>query len=91
LPQDVPIYPGAQVQIIAPGSAEFQINADMKTIEDFYIEKLNAAGWAADGDPKQASGSYLQNWKKGNQNISITLVPSGTNTGLVIVCPTCNP
>lgn len=91
LPQDVPIYPGALVQIIAPGSAEFQINADMKTIENFYIEKLNAAGWAADGNPKQASGSYLQNWKKGDQNISITLVPSGTNTALVIVCPTCNP
>jgi hypothetical protein len=89
LPQDVPIYPGALVQTIAPGSAEFQINTDMKTIENYYIDKLNAAGWAADGAPREASGSYLQNWKKGDQNISITLVPSGTNTGLVIVCPTC--
>ena len=28
LPQDVPVYPGAVVQIINPGMAEFQINAE---------------------------------------------------------------
>lgn len=89
LPKDVPVYLGAVAQIITPGMAEFQVNADMKTLEDFYTQQLTAAGWAPDGAPIQASGSYLQNWKKGDQSISITLVPSGTNTGLVIMCSTC--
>ncbi|MGD0879811.1 MAG: hypothetical protein ABSA01_16925 [Anaerolineales bacterium] len=91
LPQDVPIYPGALVQIITPGSAEFQISTDMQTVENYYEQHLTAAGWLANGTPNEASGNYLQNWKKGDQAISITLVPSGANTALVIECPTCNP
>jgi hypothetical protein len=39
LPQDLPIYPGTVVQIITPGSAEFQVNADMQTIEKYYVDK----------------------------------------------------
>ncbi len=91
LPQDVPIYPGALVQIITPGSAEFQISVDMQTVENYYDQQLAAAGWTADGVPIQTSGNYLQNWKKGSQAVSITLVPSGANTALVIECSTCNP
>jgi hypothetical protein len=90
LPQDMPLYPGALVQIIAPGSAEFQVSADLQTIENFYKDKLSAAGWVLDGAPTRVSGGYFQNWKKGDQAISITLVPSGTETGLLIECSTCN-
>jgi hypothetical protein len=90
LPQDVPVYPGAVVQTITPGSAEFQISADLQTVENYYDQHLAAAGWSADGAPNEASGNYLQNWKKGDQKISITLVPSGANTALVIECSTCN-
>jgi hypothetical protein len=89
LPPDVPIYPGAVVQTITPGSAEFLISADMQMVENYYDQQLAAAGWAADGAPNEASGNYLQNWMKGNQKISITLVPSGANTALVIECPSC--
>lgn len=91
LPQDVPIYPGASVQLVTPGSAEFLVNTDMNTVENYYNDQLKAAGWAQDGGPIEASGSYLQNWMKGAQKISITLVPLGTTTNLVIECSTCNP
>jgi hypothetical protein len=91
LPQDVPIYPGATAQIITPGSAEFQVSADMKTIEDYYNQQLTAAGWAPDGAPMEASGTFIQNWTKGDQKISITLAPSGANIMLMIDCSTCNP
>ena len=60
LPQDVPIYPGALVQIITLGSAEFQIEADMQTVEKYYDQHLTSSGWAADGAPNEASGNYLQ-------------------------------
>ncbi len=91
LPQGVPIYPGATAQIIIPGSAEFQVNADMKTLEDYYNQQLPSAGWAPDGSPMEVSGSYIQNWTKGNQKITISLVTSDSNTMLMINCPSCNP
>ncbi len=91
LPQDVPIYPGATVQIITTGSAEFQVSADMNTIEKYYNEKLTASGWTPSGSPMEVSGSYMQNWTKGDQKITITLVASDANTMLMIECPTCNP
>ena len=89
LPQDVPIYPGATVQMIAPGMAEFQVNADMNTVESYYNEHLKAAGWTLDGNPIESAGSYLENWKKDAQKISIILVPSGAKINLVINCSSC--
>ena len=56
----MPIYPGALVQIITLGSAEFQIEADMQTVEKYYDQHLTSSGWAADGAPNEASGNYLQ-------------------------------
>ncbi len=88
--QDLPIYPGAVVQIITPGSDEFQVNTDIQTIEKYYVDKLTTAGWTLDGAPTRVSGGYFQNWKKPGQAVSITLVPSGTATGLLIECSTCN-
>ena len=90
LPQDVPIYPGATPQIITSGSAEFQVNADLKTIEDYYNQQLPAAGWSPSGSPINISGSYMQDWKKGDQKITITLVTSDATIMLMIECPTCN-
>lgn len=89
LPQDVPIYPGAVVQIITPGSAEFQVSADLKTIENYYIDQLKAAGWSPSANTIEVSGSYIQEWTKGDQKINITLVTSDANTMLMIDCPTC--
>jgi hypothetical protein len=91
LPPDVPIYPGATPQLITPGSAEFQVSGDLKAIEDFYNQQLTAAGWAPDGSPMEASGTFIQNWTKGDQKISITLATSDANTMLMIDCSTCNP
>jgi hypothetical protein len=79
------------VQIITPGSAEFQVNADIKTLEDYYNKQLTAAGWAPSDSSVEASGSYIQDWTKGDQKITISLVTSDSNTMLGINCPSCNP
>ena len=91
LPQDVPIYPGATAQLITPGSVEFQVNADLQTIEDYYNQQLPSAGWTPNGSPMEVSGSYMQDWIKGSQNITITLLTSNATTTLMIECSTCNP
>jgi hypothetical protein len=91
LPKDVPIYPGAVVQMINPGQAEFQINANIKLIENYYYQKLINAGWVPAGTPMEVSGTFMEDWIKGNQKITITLVPSEPNIMLMIDCPTCVP
>jgi hypothetical protein len=90
LPQDVPIYPGAVVQLINPGMATFQITADVATIKGFYQDQMPAAGWIPDGNPIESSGSYMQNWKKNSQSVSIEVVPMDQKTSmLVISCDSC--
>jgi len=90
LPQDVPIYPGAVVQLITPGNASFQVNADMNTIKNYYEDQLKAAGWTLDTSYVD-SGSVLEDWVKGNQKVSIGIVSSGNNLQLSIGCSTCVP
>ena len=89
LPQDVPIYPGAEVQIITPGNASFTVNTNLNTIEDYYTNQLKAAGWTPGMSTVEGSSSYLQDWTKGDQAISVSLVASGENTMLDINCSTC--
>jgi hypothetical protein len=92
LPQDVPIYQGASVLNITPGTATFQVNASLDTLKNFYEEQLITAGWVPDGLPIEASGSYLQNWKKGDQQISIIISPYMDNSSMLIInCSTCLP
>jgi hypothetical protein len=92
LPQDVPIYQGASVVNITPGTATFQVNASLDTLKNFYEEQLITAGWVPDGLPIEASGTYLQNWKKGDQQISIIISPYlDNNSMLMINCSTCMP
>ena len=89
LPQDLPIYPGATVQMVTPGTAQFLVKTDMITIENYYKEKLPAAGWSPSGSAIEVSGSYMQDWAKGSQKITLTLVTSGGSTMLMIDCPAC--
>lgn len=89
LPQDVPIYPGAVVQLLAPGMAGFQVNADMNTIKNYYLLQLTAAGWTLDISSEDSNG-ILENWVKGNQKVSIFISSSGASN-LSISCSTCVP
>jgi hypothetical protein len=89
LPQDVPIYPGAEVQIITPGNASFTVNTNLNTIAYYYTNQLKAAGWTPGMSTVEGSSSYLQDWTKGDQAISVSLVASGENTMLDINCSTC--
>jgi hypothetical protein len=91
LPTDVPFYPGAVAQSISPGSIVFQSSADMDTIEAYYTSQMKAAGWTMSGTPFEASGTTLETWTKGSQEIDITIGPSGDNNvnDIVIACPSC--
>jgi hypothetical protein len=89
LPADVPIYPGAVLQMVTPGTVEYQIDASLDTVKKYYEEQMKAAGWTPDGNAIEISGSYLQTWKKDNQKITVQIMSTGTGSMLILDCSTC--
>lgn len=89
LPKDLPIYPCAVVQLITPGSAGFLVSTDMSTVENYYIDQMKAAGWTPNGTSYEDSNSFMEEWTKGDQTISIGLSTDGNNTDLSINCTGC--
>jgi hypothetical protein len=89
LPSDVPIYPGAVLTLVAPGTATFQIDASLDTVKMFYEDQMKAAGWTPDGKAIEISGSYMQSWMKGNQKITVSIMSIENGSMLLLDCPTC--
>jgi hypothetical protein len=89
MPGDVPIYPGAVLLMAAPGTAEYQIDAIVKTVKDYYVEKMKEAGWAPDGDAYETPAMYLQTWTKDNQKITVTISSYEDGSMLILDCSTC--
>jgi hypothetical protein len=84
LPADVPIYQGAVIQMVTPGNLSFEAGASVDTVTKFYDDALTAAGWQ-----KEASQAILM-WKKGSQEISVTIVQASDNKSSVnIFCIGC--
>jgi len=77
LPSDVPIYPGALNQMVVPGTAAFEVPADVDTIRSFYEQKLRAAGWSMDGTAITTGDNYMSNWSKGSQKLTIIIATEG--------------
>ena len=92
LPTGVPIYQGAVPQMIIPGTAGFEVPASYDTIKNFYLDQMQAAGWAISGTPIETTGAYIADWTKGNQALSITITANGDNdTYFTIACSSCKP
>jgi hypothetical protein len=85
LPADIPIYPGATIQSATPGTVTFQAEASLETVKNYYVEKLNAAGWTPDGQPTESEGMIIMNWNKEDQSVMIMLTSTGANDCLVII------
>jgi hypothetical protein len=84
LPADVPLYPGATIQSVKPGTVDFQTDASLEIVKDFYVEKLTAAGWTP-GDFLESEGMSMKDWKKGNQTITINIISIVPNECLVTI------
>jgi hypothetical protein len=84
LPADVPLYPGATIQNVKPGTVDFQTDASLETVKNFYVEKLTAAGWTP-GDFSESTGISIKDWKKGNQSINVSIISIGENKCLITI------
>jgi len=89
LPEDVPIYTGAVLLYASPGTAEYTIDASVETVLTFYMNKLQEAGWAADGAAVETPGMSIQNWSKGSQKLSVMITTYQDGSMLVLDCSTC--
>jgi hypothetical protein len=84
LPADVPLYPGATIQSVKPGTVDFQTDASLEAVKDFYVEKLTTAGWTP-GDFSESAGISIKDWKKGNQSINVSIISIVENECLVTI------
>jgi hypothetical protein len=84
LPADVLLYPGATIQNVKPGTVDFQTDASLETVKNFYVEKLTAAGWTP-GDFSESTGISIKDWKKGNQSINVSIISIGENKCLITI------
>ena len=89
LPGDVPIYPGAVLLLAAPGTAEYTIGASVETVKNYFMDNMKEAGWAPDGNAIETPGMYMQVWKKGDQQITVTIAPYEDGSMLILDCSTC--
>ncbi len=89
LPKDLPVYPGAVVLIVAPGTVEYQVEASLEAVKQFYEKEMRAAGWSPDGNAFENPGSYMQNWMKADQKVGLTIISDGHSTTIIFDCSAC--
>jgi hypothetical protein len=63
---------------------DFQTDASLETVKNFYVEKLTAAGWTP-GDFSESTGISIKDWKKGNQSINVSIISIGENKCLITI------
>lgn len=89
LPDDVPIYTGAVLQMANPGTVEYTINASVETVMTFYVNTLQEAGWAPESAAVDTPGMSVQNWSKGSQKLTVMITSYEDGSMLVLDCSTC--
>jgi hypothetical protein len=85
LPEDVPIYPGAEVSFSTEGMTAFNAADGVSDVADFYREALSAEGWTMESDDEMGS-MVQQTWKKGERTLTL-LVSSedGGSSGMITI------
>jgi hypothetical protein len=88
LPADVPIYQGAEIQFVSPGTISFQAPASLDAVTQFYDGALAGAGWQV--QPIQVP--TMKTWKKDAVEISVVIMEAGPQqSNVMISCVNCTP
>ena len=84
LPADVPIYQGAVIDMVVPGNVTYNTDASVDTVTKFYDDALTTAGWQ-----KEETVASNVTWKKGNQQITVTILDEDGKGLVDITCLSC--
>jgi hypothetical protein len=88
LPEDVPLYPGATGLIKLNAQViEFGTSDTVEQVDQFYQKQMPAQKWTLVGTTKQGV-NIIQIWQKDNRIVSISILPQGGKTVVMITFQT---
>ncbi len=88
LPVDVPLYPGATGLIkLTDQAVEFQTSDTPNQVDQFYQQQMPAQKWTLMSNTKQGT-TIIQLWQKDNRLVSVTIIPQGEKTVVMITFQT---
>jgi hypothetical protein len=84
LPTDIPLYPGATGLLkLTDQAVEFQTSDTPDQVDQFYQQQMPAQKWKLMSNTKQGT-SIIQMWQKDNRIVSISILPQGEKTAVMI-------
>lgn len=69
----IPVMPGAIAGDESEGLYGYTIKVDVKSVQDFYAEKLPSLGWSETFTMPDSSGLSVLVYQKGNQMVTVTI------------------
>jgi hypothetical protein len=76
LPDDIPIYPGAQLLgTPAPGQASFQMPGSPQAISSFYQSQMPAHGWKTEQVQDNGADGILLTFRQAGQSAHFVIAP----------------
>ncbi len=84
LPGDLPEYPNATDVAILGDMYSFQTGDDVATVQSFYEEALNNAGWTK-SETTEMEGMVMQTWTKDNESIMLMISAADEGGSSVII------
>jgi hypothetical protein len=84
LPEDVPLYPGATgLTKLTDQAIEFETSDTPDQVDQFYQQQMPAQKWTLMSNTKQGT-TIIQLWRKDNRVVSVTIMPQGQKTLVMI-------
>jgi hypothetical protein len=87
LPQDVPLYPGANgIQAVNGMGISFQTNDSLDQVNSFYTGALKSGGWQLVKNNAIAA-IVSQTWLKGKTFLNLSIQDQGDHRMVLIMAP----
>lgn len=83
LPEDVPLYPGAEQQLSAQGMVALRTPDSPSEVGDFYRDEMEAQGWTLDADD-EIGDMVQQRWTKGPTTLTILVSTQDGGSGIML-------
>ncbi len=86
LPEGVPLYPEAEGLTTFGTMTTFTVGDDVETVNDFYAEALENAGWIEDeGSSMSTDMMATSTWTKDGETLTLNIVESEGDEGTQVV------
>jgi hypothetical protein len=84
LPDDVPLYPGAEEVTSMGGMTVFTSSDTVEDVADYYKDALESAGWENTEEMTIAT-MHTSSWEKDGQTLQLTISPGDNDEGASVM------